>query len=292
MTDQDNNSGTVASYVAPLLYKIHNEDCRTTLAKLPNECIDLVVTSPPYDDLRKYKGYEFNFEVFTEIAKELFRVMKAGGVIVWVVSDATRNGTETGTSFRQALFFKDICGFNLHDTMIYYRQSPYPSNVRYNQVFEYMFVLSKGQPNTFNPVQQLKSENSFSENVSSKTYRNKAGETVKPDQNAIERLSLAQTTILKTSDNIWYIPTGYMVGSKDVESFEHPATFPEKLAENHIISWSNPNDIVYDPFSGSGTTCKIADRLGRAWLGSDIAEEYCSVALQRIENDLFTKAST
>jgi len=291
MSKQKNILTTEAEVsLRPLLYKIHNEDCRITLAKLPPECIDLVVTSPPYDDLRKYKGYEFNFEVFTEIARDLFRVMKAGGVIVWVVSDATRNGTETGTSFRQALFFKDVCGFNLHDTMIYYRQSPYPSNVRYNQVFEYMFVLSKGQPKTFNPVQQLKPGTSYRKTIT-QTYRNKDGKMVKPDQNAIERMSLAQTNILKTSDNIWYIPAGYLVGSKDVESFEHPATFPEKLAENHIISWSNENDIIYDPFSGSGTTCKIADRLGRAWFGSEIAEEYHSLTLRRIGNDLFTKAS-
>ena len=97
------------------LNTIFNEDCLNTMRAMPDGVIDLVITSPPYDDLRNYKGYSFDFE---SIAKELFRVVKEGGVVVWVVGDATVDGSETGTSFRQALFFKEV-GFNLHDTMIY-----------------------------------------------------------------------------------------------------------------------------------------------------------------------------
>lgn len=264
----------------PLLYKIHNEDCRETLAKLPAECIDLVVTSPPYDDLRKYKGYEFNFEVFTEIANELFRVMKAGGVIVWVVNDATRNGTETGTSFRQALYFKENCGFNLHDTMIWRRSTIPQTGNRYEPQFEYMFVISKGTPKTFNPIRVPKLYDDKRE------FKNGHRDA---DGNFMQLKVGKDNT--KIDYNVWDIPVGGGLVTKDKIAHEHPAIFPETLAERHIISWSNEGDIIYDPFSGSGTTCKIADRLGRVWFGSEIAEEYCSVALRRIENDLFTKAS-
>ena len=125
-------------------------DCVEVMKSWPEECIDLTVTSPPYDDLRDYRGYTFDFE---SIARELYRVTKPGGVVVWVVGDATINGSETGTSFRQALYFKDVCGFKLHDTMIYKKKaSRFPDTNRYYQVFEYMFVFSKGTPKTFNLI--------------------------------------------------------------------------------------------------------------------------------------------
>jgi len=261
------------------LNRIINGDNVEVLKTFDNECIDLTVTSPPYDNLRTYKGHTWDFE---GVANELYRVTKQGGVVVWVVGDATINGSETGTSFRQALRFIEI-GFRLHDTMIYYRQSPFPSNERYNQCFEYMFVFCKGKIKTFNPdVRQLKSAKSFNKDVSSKTYRGKNGETAKPDEQAIKRLTLAQSSELKTADNIWYIPSGYMVGSKDIDSFKHPATFPEQLAKDHIISWSNEGDVVLDPFSGSGTTCKMAKLLNRNYIGIEVAKEYCDIAEQRI----------
>src|SRR3990167_6873923 len=135
------------------LNQIYNEDCLETMKRMPNDFVDMTLTSPPYDNLRDYKGYSFDFE---SIAKELFRITAPGGVVVWVVGDATDNGTESGTSFRQALYFKEM-GFNLHDTMIYFKgSSPYPGNTRYNQTFEYMFVFSKGSPKVFNPIQQQK----------------------------------------------------------------------------------------------------------------------------------------
>lgn len=254
-------------------------DCLDIMRGMEAESIDLTVTSPPYDNLRNYNGYVFDFE---NIAKELYRVTKPGGVVVWVVGDATINGSETGTSFKHALFFKEI-GFNLHDTMIYYRQSPYPSNVRYNQVFEYMFVLSKGGPKTFNGIiKQEKSENSFSNDIKSKTYRNKDGETNKLDNAGISRISLARGNKLKLSDNIWYIKTGYMISSPDKESYKHPATFPEQIASGHILSWSNPGDVVMDPFMGSGTTGKMAVLYDRNFIGIEISEEYMSIAQERI----------
>ena len=268
--------------------KIYNESNLETMAKMPDNFIDLTVTSPPYDDLRNYNGYSFDFE---NVAKQLYRVTKDGGYVVWVVGDATKEGSESGTSFRQALYFMS-CGFNLHDTMIYKRVSPFPSNVRYQQAFEYMFVFSKGKANTFNPVlKQLKSDKSFSDNVASKTYRNKNGETLNPNEKAILRLQKAQDDMYCLAENIWYIPAGFMVGSKDAVTFEHPATFPEYLAYYHILSWSNENALIYDPFMGSGTTAKAAIAANRKYIGSEISDEYCKIINKRLEpmlNNLFT----
>ena len=130
---------------------IYNENCLQTMQKMPDRFIDFVITSPPYDDIRAYNGYKFQFE---DIANELYRILKTGGVIIWVVADATVNGSETGTSFKQALYFMDV-GFRLHDTMLYYKNNPMPqTGNRYHQHFEYMFAFSKGNPKTFNPIME------------------------------------------------------------------------------------------------------------------------------------------
>ena len=128
-------------------------DCVDVMKSLDDESVDLVVTSPPYDNLRTYNGYDFDFE---GIAEELFRVIKPGGVVVWVVGDGTEKGSKQEQVYRQALHFKDI-GFNLHDTMIYQKHNfSNPSRTRYHQIFEYMFILSKGKPKTFNPIKDRK----------------------------------------------------------------------------------------------------------------------------------------
>ena len=267
------------------LNKIYCEDCLDTMSRMKDNFIDLTVTSPPYDNLRTYNDNideTWGEDVWKPIIKELYRVTKEGGVVVWVVGDATINGSETGVSFQQALWAKEV-GFNLHDTMIYMKSAPYPSNVRFNQIFEYMFVLSKEAPKTFNPIKQPKSVNSFSSNKSSKTYRSKEGETVNPNKKAVERLKKADDMKFKTADNIWYCPAGYMVGSKDEVSFGHPATYPESLSGRHIIAWSNEGDLVYDPFMGSGTTAKMAHLLKRNWIGSELSQEYVDLAYKRLE---------
>ena len=267
------------------LNKIHHGDCLELMKDIPDNIIDLTVTSPPYDNLRTYNGYSFDFE---GIAKELYRVTKLGGVVVWVVGDATVNGSETLTSFKQALFFKEI-GFNVHDTMIYQKTSPYPANVRYQQDFEYMFVFSKGKPKTFNPLQEMKSEKEVQKilkgrmNPGTKTYRNKDGTIKHLDESSRRRLIKASKKITKNRSNIWKINAGYMISTKDKIAFEHPAIFPEQLAEDHILSWSNPGDIVFDPMAGAGTTCKMAMLNDRKYLGMEISKEYVDIANKRIE---------
>lgn len=251
--------------------KIYNEDCLDTMKRMPNNFIDLVVTSPPYDNLRNYHGYSFDFE---NIAKELFRVTKKGGVIVWVVNDSIVDGSETGTSFKQALYFKEI-GFNLHDTMIYEKCGcSMPSYNRYLSCFEFMFVLTKGKIKTYNLIEDRK--NRFTERWGAgRKVRNKDG-------------SFSERKVYKAKEygrrfNIWrYNNGGQGYGCTDDFGQLHPATFPEQLANDHIISWSNEGDLVYDPFMGSGTTAKMAIFNKRNYIGSEISKEYCKIIEKRV----------
>lgn len=242
-------------------------DCLEGMKLLDDGCIDLTVTSPPYDNLRKYNGFTWDFE---GIAREIFRVTKQGGVVVWVVGDATVNGSESGTSFRQALFFKEI-GFNLHDTMIYMKDNPIPlTHNRYEQQFEYMFVFSKGKPKTFNPItQECKTSGSY-------THRRNTGRVSEAATRNRDEITLTKET--KYRYNIW----NYVCGSRKGETGTHPAPFPEQLAADHIISWSNEGDIVLDPFMGSGTTAKMALLNNRNYIGFELSEEYCKIAEKRI----------
>lgn len=247
--------------------KIYNEDCLDTMRRMPDNFIDLTVTSPPYDNLRKYNGYVFDFE---NIAKELFRVTKKGGVVVWVVGDATIKGSETGTSFKQALFFKE-CGFNLHDTMIYAKNNPIPlTHNRYEQQFEYMFILSKGKPKTFNPIKSPCKTAGRKNNHKTEKHYEDSHSMRKREENITVKDE-------KYLYNIWFLNTG--TGDK----VKHNAPFPEKLANDHIISWSNEGDIVYDPFMGSGTTAKIAVKNKRNYIGSEISAEYCEIIKERLK---------
>jgi DNA modification methylase len=261
---------------------LYNEDCLITMSNIPDNTVDLTLTSPPYDDLRtynkhlsgnktEYNGYSFPFE---SIARELYRITKKGGVVVWVVGDATNKGSETGTSFRQALFFKE-CGFDLYDTMIYQKTgTPFPQKNRYNQTFEYMFVLSKGKPNTFNPI--MKKNATAGAVRHSRKFRTADGE-MKPGFNGkpINEYGI--------ENNIWLIKNGMNKSTKDVVAFEHPAIFPEELALKHIITWTNKGDLVYDCFLGSGTTAKASIQLERNWIGSELDSDYCNICNRRLE---------
>ena len=251
--------------------KIYNENCLDTMAKMPDNFIDLTVTSPPYDNLRTYNGYSFDFEA---VAKELYRVTKQGGVVVWVVGDATIKGSETGTSFKQALFFKE-CGFNLHDTMIYRKSNRPPLNhPRYEQEFEYMFVFSKGRPKTVNLIT---TECINAGKINNGTVRNSDSDVLQKKHG-----SGKPCKDTKPLGNVWT----YSVGNEKDNKGIHPAVFPEKLAEDHIVSWSNEGDLVYDPFMGSGTTAKMAILNKRNWIGSEISQEYCEIVEKRISSAL------
>ncbi len=248
---------------------------------MPDNCIGLTVTSPPYDNLRDYNNeVTWNFEKFQEVAKELFRITKPGGVVVWVVGDATINGSETGTSFRQALYFKEEIGFNLHDTMIYQKDScPFPETNRYYPAFEYMFIFSKGKPKTVNLIAD-KPNKRYGEKITG-TDRN-SDRTLKP-HTAVKNKTNGTVKKFGVRTNVWLYGVGKWKVTKDEYAYKHPAIFPEQLANDHIISWSDPEDLVFDPFVGSGTTCKMAILNGRKYLGIDISEEYCQIARKRIK---------
>lgn len=244
------------------------------LATFPPDCIDLTVTSPPYDSLRAYKGYEWDFDA---TARELWRVTKPGGVVVWVVGDATVNGSETGTSFRQALAFMAL-GFRLHDTMIWEKTGAgaLGSTNCYGQNFEYVFIFSKGDVRAVNLIKDRK-------NV------RPVGEVVKVNGSLDASKGYQSRTIVRQEygvrSNIWRIPPQ--------RDSDHDAPFPEKLAEDHILSWSNPGNVVLDPFVGSGTTPKMAIRHNRKFIGIDISPEYCDIARRRIaavDVDMFAGA--
>jgi site-specific DNA-methyltransferase (adenine-specific) len=251
--------------------KIYQGDCLELMKELEDNSIDLVITSPPYDNLRDYQGYSFEFE---KIAKELDRVIKNGGVIVWVMGDATINGSETGTSFKQALFFKEI-GLNLYDTMIWAKTKMPQNHDRYEQGFEYMFIFSKGKPKTFNGLRDKKNIEAGA--VAHASYRDKDGIVKKTS--SFNKTKIADFG-LRT--NIWFINP--CLSSKDRNG--HPAPFPEQLANDQIISWSKKGDLILDPMCGSGTTCKMALLNERKFIGIDICEEYCKIANSRIQKEL------
>jgi len=261
--------------------KIYNEDCLYTMAKMPDNFLDLTVTSPPYDNLREYNGYSFDFE---SIAKELYRVTKEGGVVVWVVGDATIKGSETGSSFKQALYFIQ-CGFRLHDTMIYKKTSLPKNHNRYEQDFEYMFVLSKGRPEVFNPI-IIKTKFPEKETARKNSFFSKTNEINRSARSEKKRNPVGKT---KIKGNIWSYSVGKGHSTKDALAFKHPAIFPEQLVNDHILSWSNENNLVYDPFIGSGTTAKMSILNKRNWLGSETSKEYVELANKRLEPYLTQK---
>lgn len=247
--------------------KIFNENCLDTMSIMPESYVDMVLTSPPYDEQRDYKGYTFEFE---NIVKELYRVVKDGGVVIWVVGDQTKKGSESGTSFRQALFFMEV-GFNLNDTMIYYKNNPMPtSGNRYHQHFEYMFCFSKGVPKTFNPIM----EETIYKGLANMKNRGKEG--------TLNYKKVPRTDSKKVG-NVFFYSIGGGISTKDKVAYNHPAIFPEKLAIDQINTWSNEGDIIYDPFMGSGTTAKIALLLKRKYIGSEISKEYTTVINKRLQ---------
>lgn len=253
-------------------------DCLELMKDIPDGCVDLTVTSPPYDNLRTYNGNidQWSFEKFQEIAKELFRVTAGGGVVVWIVADATVNGSETGSSFKQALWFKE-CGFNIHDTMIWAKPSFTAVGTlkhRYASTFEYMFVFSKGQPKAFNPIKDRKNIGAGRKKHGS--IRQKDGST-KP-VSSIGKLYGEYGQRF----NVWQMPP-----ETSNTKICHPAQFPEALAHDHIISWSNPCDTVFDPFMGSGTTGVACINTGRKFIGMELDAGYFEIAQKRIGGVLY-----
>lgn len=250
--------------------KLYNECALKTMACMPDNFVDLTITSPPYDKLRAYNGFVFPFE---EIARELYRITMGGGVCVWVVGDSSVDGSESGTSFRQALYFMSL-GFRLHDTMIYKKKNFVPLNHnRYEQFFEYIFCFSKGRPKTFNPIMIPSKTAGMKSNLQNKGYGFRNG--------SFRRRNQERTVApMKVHGNIFEYATG---GAGRGSGKKHPAVFPDKLAYDQLITWSNEGDLIYDPCTGSGTVPEVAIKNKRNWIGSEISAEYCADTNKRLE---------
>jgi DNA modification methylase len=259
--------------------QIYNESCLDTLSRMPDNYLDCVITSPPYDNLRQYKNEidkTWSDCVWMPLIKSLYDKMKDGGVVVWIVGDAVIDGSETGTSFRQSIYAIE-CGFKLWDTMIYQKTPSFPAadgDKRYSQNFEYMFVWSKGIPKTANLIKDRKNKWGGATSWGKASIRGKDG-------------SIKEKKVINVQEygyrfNIWEYATGKGQSSKDEIAFQHPAIFPEKLASDHLLTWSNENDIVYDPFMGSGTVAKCCILYNRRYIGSEISKEYCDLIEKRI----------
>lgn len=250
------------------LDNLYVEDCVKFMQKLDSNLVDLTVTSPPYDNLRDYKGFSFEFP---NIAKELYRITKKGGLVVWVVGDKIKNGNKSLTSLKQCLYFQET-GFNVHDIMIYKKKNtPFMRSNAYTNCHEFMFVFSKNHVKTFNPLKETTKRQGFEMLVHNKK------------SDGINKKILGELKSEKTKTNIWEYAVGLGGTTNDKIAFKHTAVFPERLAEDHILSWTNPSDLVFDPMVGSGTTCKMALLNNRRYLGCDISEEYIDIAKQRLE---------
>lgn len=236
--------------------------------KMPAECVDLTVTSPPYDAIRKYEGFSFDLK---KVARHLYRITKPGGVVVWVVSDQITDGSLSLTSFKQAICFTEECGFNFHDNMVYLKISTlHGKSPRYAPFWESMFIFSKGKPKTFKPI-RAKTLHLRPMRISP---RHRKGSVTKMKTYVPNKTHVV--------GNVWQYNNNYNSGTKDTWANDHPAIFPEALAEDHINSWSNKGDLVFDPFCGSGTTLKVAKKLNRKFYGCDISEKYVHLSLQRV----------
>ena len=268
--------------------QIYNQNCIEGMNAMNAESVDLCITSPPYDDLRTYNdSSKWDFNVFQDVAQALTRVLKPGGVIMWNVGDSTINGSETGSSFRQALYFMESCGLKLHDTMIYEKTgSAYcsgPKSVRYTQIFEYCFILSKGKPKTINLIQDKPNKWAGITSWGNAKTRKKDGDMHDPGRKSNPIREFGVRT------NIWRIKNSGGFGQSSKESYKHPATMPEELAQDHIITWSNPGDLVIDPFMGSGTTAAMAIQTERNYIGFEIDDEYyklCQSRLTKLQTNL------
>ena len=257
--------------------KIFNAKSNELLKEFPDCCIDLVVTSPPYDNLRDYENKSaWNFDVFKEIAQELYRVVKLGGIVVWVIGDKTNKGCKSLTSFKQALYFQEV-GFSMFDVIIYEKAGsgpPHPN--RYFNAFEYMFILSKGKPKTINLLRDKPNKWAGHSTYGEVTRREKDGSLTNKGKKTVNEFGVRT--------NIWRYANGNGFSTKDKFAYKHPAIFPEKLVEDHIYSWSKQGDIVLDPFGGSGTTAKMAQLMGRDWVLIEVVQDYCELAKKRLES--------
>ncbi len=252
--------------------RIINADCIKATARLPANSIDLVMFSPPYDGIRDYKkGWIFDFPA---LGKNLYRLVKDGGVCAVVINDGTQDFAKSLTSFRLVLNWCDTAGWRLFETCIYQRDGNPGAwwKRRFRVDHEYIFLFLKGKkPKTFDK-EPLMVPSKHAGRIYSGTDRLTSGKFKKIDHKPVKRM--------KCRGTVWKYPTSNTEGNRT--KLQHPATYPDPLAQDIIQCFSEPGDTVLDPMCGSGTTCVMAMKMKRQYMGIDINEEYCQIARKRL----------
>ena len=253
--------------------QLYHGDCTVVLPTLSQKA-DLILTSPPYDNLRKYGGNTFDF---TSVADACINSMAEGGILVWIVADATIDGDETGSSFRQALYFKEH-GLVLHDTMIYRKLGGPASGTktRHKNGFEYMFVFSNGKPKTVRILEDKITK--YPEPDRQVTRRQPDGTLEYGPRGVVPEVTLR--------DNVWEYSPGFRKSAENPIAHNHPAIFHIALAKDHIRTWTAPGDLVIDPMVGSGTTMRAAKDLNRLAIGIEIHSDYIDVIKERVSQQV------
>lgn len=253
------------------LNKIHHFDAVVGLRLLPADCIDLTLTSPPYDWIRDYNGtFDPAKFPFVRIAEELYRITAPGGVVLWITRDQQQDCCESGTSAKQMLYFKNI-GFNVQ-TMIVDSISARHRRYCYGMPPQFCFVLSKGRPKAFHPIRDK--PNTEPGRIKSWSARNRDGRIRKGKPKEIPKYG--------RRSHIWLYPTGFGLVSDDPLPRNAPAPMVETVAGDLMLSYSNPGDLILDPMAGLGTTGKVAVKLNRQFIGFERVRKYCDVANDRV----------
>jgi DNA modification methylase len=255
-----------------VINKTHCAESSVALKKLPDNCIDIVVTSPPYDRIRDYNGFECNLH---NIGEQLSRVLKDGGIIVMVIQDQTKDFGKSLTTFRTILDWCDNFNLKLFETVIYKKHGAEGAwwTKRFRVDHEYIPVFLKGKRPAYFTKEHLKIPSKHAgKTMTGCATRLTNGSTLKS-----KKLKINPT---KCRGTIWDYVT---CGDGGKLKHEHPATFPDKIPVDFIETFCPPGGIVLDPFMGSGTTALAALNLGRNFLGFDISNEYVSLANKRVD---------
>ena len=255
--------------------KIICEDNITYLKTLPDECIDFVITSPPYDALRDYNGYKLDLH---GLGVELLRVLKDGGICVMVIQDSTRDFAKSLTSFRTIVDWCDNIGFRLFECNIYNRQGTEGAwwKKRFRVDHEYMPIFLKGKRPQYFDKENIKIPSKHGGKImTGANIRTKNGQT------GSRKVKINPTKCPGT-----VMTFGNTCGGESKLKSKHPAVFPNMLAYDMIECFCPEDGTVLDPFNGSGTTTLAAKCLGRNYIGIDVSEEYNKIARERLETEI------
>lgn len=255
------------------LNEIYCIDCVEGMKKIPDNSVDIVVTSPPYDGIRDYNGFNFDLH---ETGRGLIRILKEGGIVAMVIQDQTKNFGKTLTSFKTIIDWCDNIGFKLFECVIYRKhgsEGAWWTN-RFRVDHEYMPIFLKGEKPQYFNKENLKVPSIHGGKVMTGSGSRRT------DGKTNARVTRPINT-MKCRGTIWnYL----MAGDKDPIKRQHPAPFPDQIPLDFIECFCPPGGVVLDPFMGSGSTAVAAKKLNRKYIGFDTSEEYIKIAHARLRN--------